>query len=188
MMKANELKKGMLILVDDLPVLINKVVVQSPSSRSGTTLYKVSGRNVSNKTKYEQSFKGGETIIVADYVRRSVQLLYQDADSCTLMDEQSYEQYVITKDNLVDELPFIIDGLTGLQAILVDDVLVGLELPATVTLTIIECSPAIKGATAAARTKPATTTTGLIVQVPEYLQAGELIKVNTETGEYMSRA
>ncbi|HEX9801980.1 MAG TPA: hypothetical protein VGB35_01890 [Gammaproteobacteria bacterium] len=75
-----------------------------------------------------------------------------------------------------------------MTALIADGVLLGIDLPSTVSLEIVECSPGIKGASAAARTKPATLSTGLVVQVPEFLAPGEVIKVNTETGEYMSRA
>ena len=82
--------------------------------------------------------------------------------------------------------------MTGVQTcalpILSDSVLLGIELPATVALDIEECAPGVKGASASARTKPATLSTGLVVQVPEYLTRGEKIKVNTETREYISRA
>ena len=80
------------------------------------------------------------------------------------------------------------EGIEGVQALIADGVLLGLELPTTVELEITECAPSMKAASSSARTKPATLSTGLIVQVPEYLAAGEVIKVNTETGAFMSRA
>jgi len=78
--------------------------------------------------------------------------------------------------------------MEGLLALVVDGALLGIELPATMSFEIVDCAPGIKGASASARTKPATLSTGLVVQVPEYLEPGEVIKVNTDTGEYMSRA
>jgi elongation factor P len=120
--------------------------------------------------------------------RRPVQLLYRDGDGCTFMDSESYEQYVVPEEALEEELPFIADGLEGIYAIIADEALLGIELPTTVSLAIEECAPGIKGASAAARTKPATLSTGLVVQVPEYLEPGEVIKVNTDSGDYISRA
>lgn len=187
-MKANELKKGMVIKVEGQSILIKQVIVQSPSSRSGSTLYKTRGHNVVSRAKFERSFKGDENIDDVDFMRRSVQLLYRDGDGCTFMDSESYEQFTVADEMLEEELPYISDGLEGLYALVVDDAILGVELPATVTLEITECSPGIKGASASARTKPATLSTGLVVQVPEYLAPGEVIKINTETGEYMSRA
>lgn len=187
-MKANEIKKGAVIEVEGQKVVVKQVTVQSPSSRSGSTLYKVKGQNVVTRQKFERSFKGDEQVGEVDFVRRPVQLLFRDADGCTFMDSESYEQFVVAESSLAEELPFIGEGLEGMTALIADGVLLGIDLPATVTLEIVECSPGIKGASAAARTKPATLRTGLVVQVPEYLAPGEVIRVNTETGEYMSRA
>lgn len=187
-MKTNELKKGMVVQIDGQNILIKHVQVQSPSSRSGNTLYKVLGRNVVSKQKFEKTYKGDENVDAVEFTRRPVQLLYRDADGCTFMDSETYDQYVIAEDDLEEELPFIVDGQEGINALIADGALLGIELPATVNLEIVECSPGIKGASASARTKPATLSTGLVVQVPEYLTPGEVIKVNTDTGEYMSRA
>jgi elongation factor P len=187
-MKANEIKKGAVIEVDGQKVVIKQVTVQSPSSRSGSTLYKVKGQNVVSRQKFERSFKGDESVGEVDFVRRPVQLLFRDADGCTFMDSETYDQFVIAEAMIEEELPYISEGLEGMTALIADGELLGVDLPATVNLEISECSPGIKGASAAARTKPATLSTGLVVQVPEYLAEGEVIKVNTETGEYMSRA
>ena len=140
------------------------------------------------RAKFERSFKGDENIGDVDFMRRAVQLLYRDGDGCTFMDSESYEQFTVAEEMLEEELPYISDGLEGLYALLVDDAILGVELPATVTLEITDCSPSMKGASATARAKPATLSTGLVVQVPEYISPGDVIKVNTETGEYMSRA
>jgi len=187
-MKTNELKKGMVVQIDGQNILIKHMQVQSPSSRSGNTLYKVLGRNVVSKQKFEKTYKGDENVDAVEFTRRPVQLLYRDADGCTFMDSETYDQYVIVEDDLEEELPFVVDGQEGINALIADGALLGIELPATVNLEIVECSPGIKGASASARTKPATLSTGLVVQVPEYLTPGEVIKVNTDTGEYMSRA
>lgn len=187
-MKTNELKKGMVVQIDGQNILIKHVQVQSPSSRSGNTLYKVLGRNVVSKQKFEKTYKGDENVDAVEFTRRPVQLLYRDADGCTFMDAETYDQYVIAEDDLEEELPFVADGQEGINALIADGALLGIELPATVNLEIVDCSPGIKGASVSARTKPATLSTGLVVQVPEYLTPGEVIKVNTDTGEYMSRA
>jgi len=187
-MNANEIKKGMVFQVDGMNILVKKIQVQSPSSRSGSTLYKVLGKNVVTRQKYERSFKGDETVESVDFMRRPVQLLYRDADGCTFMDTETFDQHVVADEMIEDELPYIIEGLEGLSALIADEILVGIEVPTSVVMEITECSPGIKGASASARTKPATLSTGLIVQVPEYLTIGESIKVNTESGEYISRA
>jgi elongation factor P len=94
----------------------------------------------------------------------------------------------LSEDVVADELPFLTDGLEGIIALITDGRLLAIELPATVTLEIAETAPAMKAASSSARTKPATLSTGLVVQVPEYLTPGEKIKVNTDTREFVSRA
>jgi len=187
-MKANELKKGMVFLLGGQNIVVKQVQVQAPSSRSGNTLYKVRGQDVSSGQKFEHSFKGEEVLTAIDISRRAVQLLYRDADGCTFMDGESYEQYTLADAAVADELPFLSDGLEGITAIITDGVLLGIEVPTTVTLEIEDCAPGMKAASSSARTKPATLSTGLVVQVPEYLTPGEKIKVNTETREFISRA
>ncbi|MBQ0798964.1 MAG: elongation factor P-like protein YeiP [Porticoccaceae bacterium] len=187
-MKANEIKKGLVIEQDNKKILIKHVVVQSPSSRSGSTLYKVSGRDVSSQQKFERRYKGDEVITPVDVSRCSVQLLFHDAESYTFMDSESYDQFLLSADTLVEEACFLFDGLENISALVSEGHLLGIELPMTLALEIIECAPAMKAASSSARTKPATLSTGLVVQVPEYLKPGEVIKVNTETREFISRA
>ena len=187
-MKASEIKKGSVIEVDGAVVYITELQVQTASSRSGNTLYKVRGRNVVNRQKFQGSFKGDEQLQTVEFERRAVQFLYRENDGCTFMDRDTFEQYAFDLETLESELPYLTEGLEGLFALVVDGVAVGIELPATVVLEVMDCAPSIKGASASARNKPATLSTGLVVQVPEYLAAGEVIKVNTVSGEFMSRA
>lgn len=187
-MKANELKKGMVFDNGGQNIIVKHVQVQAPSSRSGNTLYKVRGQDVASGQKFERSFKGEENITPVDVARRAVQMLYRDADGCTFMDGETYEQFTLSDDAVADEMPFLTDGLEGITALVTDGRLLAIELPATVTLEIEETAPGMKAASSSARTKPATLSTGLVVQVPEYLTPGEKIKVNTETREFISRA
>ena len=187
-MKANEIKRSTIFQIDGKNIMVKSVTVQSPSSRSGSTLYKVAGYDIASRQKFERSFKGDEVVDAIEVSKNSIQLLYRDADGCTFMNTENYEQYTLPDESIEDELPFLTEGLEGLKALVTDGTILGIELPATVTLEITECSPGIKGASASARTKPATLSSGLVVQVPEYIESGETIKVNTETREYISRA
>lgn len=187
-MKASELKRGLVLQIDGHTIFIKDVQVQTASSRSGNTLYKTRGYDLVSRQKFERSFKGDEVVSGVDFERRAVQFLYRDSDGCTFMDKESYEQYSLGTDSLEDDLAYLTDGLDGIHALIADGTLLGIELPATVLLEITECAPAMKAASASARSKPATLSTGLVVQVPEYLTPGEQIKVNTSTGEFMSRA
>ena len=187
-MKANEIKKGLVINQDNKKILIKKVVVQSPSSRSGSTLYKVTGSDISSGQKFERRYKGDEVISPLEVSRHSVQLLFHDSDSYTFMDSDNYEQFILAAASLEDEVIFLYDGMENLSALISESELLGIELPTTMSLEITECAPAMKAASSSARTKPATLTTGLVIQVPEYLTPGEVIKINTETREFISRA
>ena len=187
-MKASDLKKGLVLDIDGRNILIKGLEVQSPSSRSGSTLYKVKGLDLVTRQKYENRFKGDEVIQTVDYGRRGVQFLFQDADSCTFMDRENFEQYILNTADLQEELLYLTEDLEGVVAMTADDAILGIELPATVVLEITDTAPGMKAASASSRTKPATLSTGLVVQVPEYLTPGEHIKVNTGTGEYVSRA
>jgi len=187
-MKANEIKKGMVFQYDRKSILVKHVQVQSPSSRSGSTLYKVRGQDLVSRQKFERRFKGDESVEPVDMMRRSVQMLFRDGDGCTFMDKETYEQYTLSDEALEEELDFLFDGLEGITALIADEVILAIELPVTITLEITECAPSMKSASSSARTKPATLSTGLIVQVPEYLTPGEVIKINSETREFISRA
>lgn len=187
-MKASDLKKGLVLDIDGRNILIKGLDVQSPSSRSGSTLYKVRGLDLVNRQKYENRFKGDEVVQTVDFGRRSVQFLFQDADSCTFMDRETFEQYMLNTTDLEEELLYLSEDLEGIVAMTADDCILGIELPTTVVLEITDTAPAMKAASASSRTKPATLSTGLVVQVPEYLTPGEHIKVNTGSGEYISRA
>jgi elongation factor P len=162
--------------------------VQSPSSRSGSTLYKVRGHDILTRQKVEARYKGDENVQTVEFSRRPVLFLYRDVDGCTFMDKENYEQYTLAAEALEDELKYLSDNLDGILAMISDDTVLGIELPATVTLEIHDTAPGMRTASSSARTKPATLSTGLVVQVPEYLAPGETIKVNTGTGEYVSRA
>ncbi|MDH3343407.1 MAG: elongation factor P-like protein YeiP [Gammaproteobacteria bacterium] len=187
-MKANELKKSTVFKIDDKIIIVKKVFVQNPHSRGGSTLYKVTGKEISTHQKFEHNFKGDEKVEDLEMTRHDIQLLYRDADGCTFMDTENYDQYTLSDDSLEEELPFLSDGLEGISALVAEGQVLGIELPSNVVLEITECSPTMKAASSSARTKPATLTTGLVVQVPEYLAVGESIKVNTDTREFMSRA
>ncbi|MCG8614272.1 MAG: elongation factor P-like protein YeiP, partial [Pseudomonadales bacterium] len=113
---------------------------------------------------------------------------YLDGDTFYFMNQEDYSQYGLNRDDIGDDVAFLVDGLEGITALLLDGNLIGIELPASVVMTVVDTAPGIKGASASARTKPATLTTGFEVQVPEYLEPGEEIRINTSTRKFMSRA
>jgi len=188
MPKASDLKKGAIIEIDDQLYITRKIDVRSPSSRGANTLYKVTFMNIQKKQKMEQTLNGTDFLKEADCMRRKLQFLYKDDQFYTFMDGEDYNQYTLSIEDVDETANFLPDGQEDVLGMLYDGNLIGIELPASVSLKIIETAPAIKGASASARTKPATLETGLVVQVPEYLSEQEIIKVNTATGKFTSRA
>ena len=187
-MLAKQIKRGHIVNYGDAPCIIETVNVQTPSARGAATFYKFRARNLSTKQKVDITLRGGESLDEADFSRRAVKFLYADAAEMHFMDQQNYEQYAVAKDELSEQSDYITEELEGLQALIYNDQCIGIQVPLTVELKVVQCDPGIKGASATARTKPATLETGLVVQVPEYLAEGEVIKVDTRSGEYLSRA
>jgi len=188
MFRASDLKKGDVVKVDGDPHIVETIKVQTPSARGTVTLYKIRFRNLKTKRKADQSLRGDEVLAEADFERRPVQWLFGDASSVTFMDLQDYSQFALAKDEIGDEWPYLTEGVEGLVAIVSEGRVLGLEIPTFVNLEIVETQPSIKGGSVTSRTKPATLSSGLVVQVPEYMAAGEMIRVDTRTGEYVSKA
>lgn len=138
--------------------------------------------------KIDETFKAEEMIILADLTRRPVMFSYMDGDEFVFMDNEDYTPYNLNKEVIAEEELFISEDTIGLQVIIINEKPVAIDLPSSVELIIAETDPSIKGASASARTKPATLTTGLVIQVPEHISTGEKIKVNTEEKRFMGRA
>ncbi len=188
MPKASELKKGMIVEIDGAPHIVKQLEAKSPSSRGAATLYKVRFNNLQTRQKLDSSFKGDDLLKEADCVRVPVQFSYVDGDEYYFMNQEDYSQYAMNTGEIEDQIPYLVEQQEGIIALIMDGNLVGIELPQSVTLEVVDTSPAVTGASATNRSKSATLSTGLEVQVPEYLSKGEKIKVNTVTGKYMSRA
>lgn len=188
MPRANELKRGMVIDIDGVPHIVKQVEAKSPSSRGASTIYKVRFNNLKTGHKLDESYKGEDMLKDADCSRVQVQFSYIDGDNYIFMNMEDYSQYSLGRDDIADDVGYLTEGLEGIFALIMDDAILGIELPQSVNLVITETAPGIKGATATGRTKPAILSTGLEIQVPEYLETGELIKVNTTNAKFMSRA
>ncbi len=186
-MLAKEIKPGTVVVHNDAPHIIESVTVQSPSARGGATLYKFRARNLITKQKTDITLKGTEGLDDADFVRREVTFMYSDTDSAHFLDSGDYNQYTIARDDVANELQYMTEDLQGMLVLIYNGQCVGIQLPAAVDLKITQCDPAVKGNSATSRTKPATLETGLIAHVPEYLKEGETIRVDTRTGDFLSR-
>ncbi len=188
MPKASEIKKNAAIEHNGKVYLVKDISKLTPSGRAGASLYRMRLYEVSTGTKADESFKADEMINTAEFYRKKVMFSYNDGEEYVFMDTEDYTPYSLDKDTISEELLFITEETEGLQVLIVDEKPVGIELPASVDLVITETDPSIKGASASARTKPAVLSTGLTVQVPEYISTGEKIKINTAEQKFTSRA
>ena len=188
MPKASDLKKGMIVDINGVPHIVKQFESKSPSSRGAATLYKVRFNNLQTHQKLDSSFKGDDLLKEADCIRMPVQLSYLDGETYYFMNMEDFSQYGINADQLEGQIPFLTEQQEDIIALIVDGSLLGIELPQSVNLIITDTPPAVSGSSATNRSKTATLATGLEIQVPEYLEPGELVKVNTVSGKFMSRA
>ncbi len=187
-MLAKEIKTGEVVVYEGEPVIIESLNVQTPSARGAATLYKFRGRYAVSRQKVDITLKGTDSLDAADFERREVQVMFTDTTHLHLLDTENYNQYEIALDDVREQLPYMVDGLEGVRALIYNDECVGIDIPATVEMEITQCDPGVKGNSATSRTKPATLQTGLVVHVPEYIKEGERVKVDTRTGQFLSRA
>ena len=187
-MIAKDIKRGDVVVYNDFPCIIESVSVQTPSARGAATLYKYRARNLITKQKVDITLRGGDSLKDADFKKREVKYMYSDTDSGYFLDQVDYNQYSLPSADITEEMQYVTENLEGIRVMVYNDECVGLEIPATVELKVTQCDPAARGNSATSRTKPATLETGIAVHVPEYLEEGEVIKVDTRTGSYLSRA
>lgn len=188
MQKACDLKRGSLVGIRGLPHVLENLSVSTPSARGAASVYHFRFRNLVTKAKQDISCKGDEPFEDIDFERRAVQYLYKEADLHTFMDTEDFSQFTISQDVIEEQLNYLVEDMEGIFALISDGKVLTVEVPQKVVLKITACDPVMKGATVTARTKPATCQTGLVVQVPEYMESGETIIVDTATGSYLSRA
>ena len=188
MPKASEIKKNNTVVFDGKTCIVRDIERSVPQGRAGGSIYRMRMYDVVTGAKYDETFKDSDTLDMADLIRRPAMFSYVDGDEYILMDKEDYTPYHLNKESIENEALFINEDTDGIQVVIVSEVPVALDLPMSVELEVVETDPSIKGASATSRTKPATLSTGLVVQVPEYISTGEWIKVNTEERKFQSRA
>jgi len=188
MVKACDLRKGSLVGINGLPHVLEDLSVSTPSARGAASIYHFRFRNLITKAKQDVSCKGDEPFVDIDFERRPIQYLFKEADLYTFMDSEDFSQFTMTQDSIREQLLYVVEDMEGLVSLVADGKVLTIAVPQKVVLKIESCDPVMKGASVTARTKPATCQTGLVVQVPEYMEAGESILVDTATGTYLSRA
>lgn len=188
MVPAKDFKRRMVVEIDGAPHMIEQIQVQTPSARGAATLYKVRARNLKTRSRTDKTFRGTDALNEVSFERRPVQFLYRDADGFHFMDSANYDQFALTGEDLQDVVPFLTENMEGVESLVVDGEVIGIEIPDTVELAIVDTAPGVRGNSATGRTKPATLSTGHVVQVPEHLDPGAVVRVDTRTGEYLGRA
>jgi elongation factor P len=175
----------MLINVEGNLFRVLDVMHVTPGNLRGFVRVKM--RNIRNGTLADQKLRSEDSVERATLDERQMQYLYHEGEDYHFMDTSSYEQIHISSEALGDSVNYLKPEMT-IQVEFYGEEPVGIELPQAVDLKVTDTAPGIKGATASAQVKPATLETGLVVQVPPFVNNGDLIRVNTETGEYLSRA
>ncbi len=185
---ANELKRKMLISVDNQPYTVVDVFFASPTARGAATMVRTRLRHLLTGAVQEKSFKSSEKFEEPDVELSPASFLYADADGYHFMDETTYEQFMFTEESVGDDRGYLKDGVS-VQVLKYNGAPVSLQLPQFVELRVTSTEPGLRGDTAAGgATKQATLETGLHVRVPLFIKEGETVRVNTQTGEVAGRA
>lgn len=184
-MKANEMRKGMVLRVDGTVFKVLEATHRTPGNLRAFVQAKM--RNVISGIQSEQRFRSEDDVERVYIDTKQMQYLYHDNEGYHFMDTESYDQVALRDDVLGDTMSFVIpesmvtmDWFEGNP--------IGVEVPSAVDLKVVETAPGIKGATASAQKKPAKLETGLSVQVPSFINEGETVRVSTEDGSYLGRS
>jgi elongation factor P len=184
MISTGELRKGVAIELDgDLWQILDYHHIKMGR---GSAQVRITLRNIKRGQTIERSFQAGTKWPRALMERRPVQFLYRDGDDFHFMDTDTYDQFVLTANQLADAVNYLKDGMT-LDRTAYQGETIGVELPVTVDLTVSKTEPGFAGDTAQGARKPATLETGLVVQVPLFVGEGDTVRVDTRTGEYQTR-
>ena len=184
MISTGELRKGVVIELDgDLWQILDYHHIKMGR---GSAQVRITLRNVKRGQTIERSFQAGTKWPRAQLEQRPVQFLYRDADEFHFMDTDTYDQFVLRSDQLGEATRYLKDGMT-LDRTSYNGETIGVELPVSVEMSVVETEPGFAGDTQTGARKPATTETGLVVQVPIFVETGDTIRIDTRTGEYQTR-
>ena len=181
---AGDFKKGAKILLDGEPYDMLEVNFVKPGK--GSALYKTRLRHLTKGSIYDRTFKSGESVEAADVRKGDAQFLYKDASGYVFMDQESFEQYTLAEIYVGDSAKFLQDGAVC-SLLYWNDQIIGMTPPQHVTMKVTYTEPAARGNTASSLTKPATVECGAVVQVPAFIEIGEVLRIDTWSGEYLER-
>jgi elongation factor P len=184
MISTGELKKGVAIELDgDLWQILDYHHIKMGR---GSAQVRITLRNIKRGQTIERSFQAGTKWPRASMEKRPVQFLYRDGSDYHFMDTDTYDQFHLTTEQLGDTALYLKDGMT-LDRTSYQGETIGVELPVTVDLAVVDTEPGFAGDTQTGARKPATTETGLVVQVPIFVESGDTIRIDTRTGDYQTR-
>ncbi|WP_096434703.1 elongation factor P [Alteribacter populi] len=185
MISVNDFKTGLTIEVDG--GIWQVMDFQHVKPGKGAAFVRSKLRNLRNGNVQERTFRAGEKVSKAHMENRKMQYLYASGDTHTFMDNQSYEQLELPTEQIKDQLNYLKENME-VQVLTYHSETIGVDVPLSVELEVTETEPGIKGDTASGGTKPATLETGLTVQVPFFINQGDVLIIDTRKGEYVSRA
>jgi len=184
MYESGDLRKGLKIEINGEPYIIVQFNFVKPGK--GQALYKCKLKNMLSGVIVDQTFRSNEKFKVADLEEQEMEYLYSDGNNYCFMNTSTYDQEFLSENQVGDLLKFLKEN-TICNVLFFDGRAIGISLPNFVNLRIVKTDPWVKGDTAAGSTKPATLETDYIVQVPPFVGKGELVKIDTRTGEYVER-
>ena len=184
MYEITDLKPGRAIRIDGEPYLVISSQCGRKSQSKANMQCKL--KNLKTGAIVARNFQGSEKIEPADVGYRRVQFLYRSGDAFTFMDGSTYDQFDLSSEVVGDSALYLVEG-NELDALMFEEQPIGIQLKATVDLKVTETMPGVKGDTATGGNKHATLESGLTINVPLFINEGDMVKVNTETGMYMTR-
>jgi len=184
MYTASDLKKGLRIKIDNEPYIITEFNFVKPGK--GQALYRSKLKNMLTGSQFERTFRSVDTFDPADIQEKKMQFLYKEGGKYCFMDNVSYEQVFLTEEQVGDAKNFLIDNIEA-EILMFEDRPLGVSLPKFVDLVVTQADPWAKGDTVSGNTKPVVLQTGYQIQVPPFIEKGEKIRVDTRTGEYLTR-
>jgi len=182
---TNDLKNGMSLNLSE--GLYQVVEFQHVKPGKGGAFVRTTLRNVRNGSQLEKTFRAGEKVEQAMIDKRDMQYLYRDGADYVFMDSESYEQLHVAPESLGSAADYLLESASAILQMYGDEI-VGVDLPASVELTVSETEPGVQGDRVSGARKPATLETGKVIQVPLFVNVGDKLKVDTRTGDYITRA
>ncbi len=184
MYDTSDIRKGLKIEIDGNPYTVIDFQFVKPGKGNAFTRCKI--RNMLNGAVLDRTWKSGEKLQQASLDSRTMQCLYKEGDIYTFMDQSSYEQYQLTKEALGDDAHFLLEN-TDVSVLLHNDQPISVSLANFVELEVTDTDPGVKGDTVTGGRKPATLSTGAVIQVPLFVEKGEVLRIDTRSGEYVER-